>query len=106
MRISYTYNFLFKGYAVLASGANQITIPKALRTKHYDTKKLIDYAQKINNTGVIRRLGYLCDTLDIPLSLPQINTRNYLLLDPTLPKITTKNAKWRLIINEDIGVLE
>lgn len=83
-----------------------IETAKALRTKQYDTKKLIDYAQKINNTGVIRRLGYLCDALDIPLSLPQINTRNYLLLDPTLPKTTTKNAKWRLIINEDIGALE
>jgi predicted transcriptional regulator of viral defense system len=83
-----------------------IETAKALRTKQYDTKKLIDYAQKINNTGVIRRLGYLCDTLDISLSLPQINTRNYLLLDPTLAKTTTKNAKWRLIINEDIGVLE
>jgi predicted transcriptional regulator of viral defense system len=83
-----------------------IETAKALRTKQYDTKKLIDYAQKINNTGVIRRLGYLCDTLDIPLSPPQINTRNYLLLDPTLPKTTTKNAKWRLIINEDIGALE
>lgn len=83
-----------------------IEIAKALRTKEYDINKLIDYAQHLNNTGVIRRLGYLCDLLKIPTSLQTIQTRNYLLLDPTLPKTTTKNAKWRLIINQDIGALE
>jgi len=83
-----------------------IETAKALRTKQYDTKKLIRYAQKINNTGVIRRLGYLCDTLGIPLSLSAIQTRNYLMLDPTQPTTTTTNAKWKLIINEDVEVLE
>ena len=29
----------------------------------------------------------------------KINTRNYLLLDPTMPEKETKNARWRLIIN-------
>ncbi|MFH1101859.1 MAG: type IV toxin-antitoxin system AbiEi family antitoxin domain-containing protein [Methanobacteriota archaeon] len=83
-----------------------IEIAKALTTKDYDTKKLSIYAQQLTNTGVIRRLGYLCDTLHIPITLPTISTRNYLMLDPTQPKTTITNAKWRLIINEDIEVLE
>jgi len=83
-----------------------IEVAKALRTQQYDTKKLLTYAQKIHNTGVIRRLGYLCDTLKLPFSPPRITTRNYLLFDPTLPPTKTKNAKWRLCINETIGALE
>jgi predicted transcriptional regulator of viral defense system len=83
-----------------------IEIAKAIRTKNYDTKKLSKYAQTLRNTGVIRRLGYLCDTLGIPLSLSHIQTRNYLMLDPTQPTTTTTNAKWKLIINEDVEVLD
>ncbi len=83
-----------------------IEVAKAIRSKDYDIQKLADYAQQIKNSGVIRRLGYLCDTLNIQIPLPKITTRNYLMLDPTLPKTNNTNAKWRLIINEDVGVLE
>lgn len=83
-----------------------IEIAKALKTKNYDIKKLASHAQKINNTGIIRRLGFLCDLLQIPIELPKINTRNYLSLDPTLHKNGETNGKWRLYINADIGDLE
>jgi len=39
----------------------------------------------------------------------KINTRNYLLLDPTMPEKDTKNVRWKLIINLDdkmLGELE
>lgn len=83
-----------------------IEVAKALRTEEYDKKTLVKYAKKISNTGVIRRLGYICDFLHIPLNLPEIKTRNYLKLDPMLPKSTTLNAKWNLMINQDLGDLE
>ena len=83
-----------------------IEVAKALKTQDYDTQKLSAYAQQLKNTAVLRRLGYLCDTLNIPITLPTIQTRNYVMLDPTQPKTTTTHAKWRLIINEDIEVLE
>ncbi len=83
-----------------------IEVAKALRTEEYDKKTLVKYAKKINNTGVIRRLGYICEFLQIPIHLPEIKTRNYLKLDPTLPKSNKLNAKWNLIINEDLGDLE
>ena len=83
-----------------------IEVAKALRTEEYDKKTLVKYAKKINNTGVIRRLGYICEFIQIPIHLPEIKTRNYLKLDPILPKSNKLNAKWNLIINEKLGDLE
>ena len=73
---------------------------KALKNRErINLNKLSKYAIKIGNSGVIRRLGFLSDFLGIKIDLPEIKTRNYLLLDPTMPKKGKKNAKWRLIIN-------
>ena len=83
-----------------------IEVAKALQTKEYNKNKLVKYATKIHNSGVIRRLGYICETLQIPINLPRVKTRNYLKLDPTLPKTNKLNAKWHLIINEELGDLE
>ena len=86
-----------------------IEVAKALKNNKFDRKKLENYAQRIGNSGVLRRLGYLCELLNIKISLPKLNIRNYLLLDPTMPEKGTKNARWRLIINLDdkmLGELE
>ena len=87
-----------------------IEVIKALKygRKELDFKKLSEYANQIGNSGVIRRLGYVCDLLNIKIKLMAPDTRNYLLLDPTMPVEQKKNAKWRLIVNLDeriIGVL-
>jgi len=50
-------------------------------------------------------IGYLFEQLNIKISRPKINIRNYLLLDPTMPEKDTKNARWRLIINLDDKML-
>jgi len=86
-----------------------VEVAKALRKENLDYEKITKYARKIGNSGVIRRLGYLCDFLRIDIDVPMIETRNYLLLDPTMPKNGKKNAKWRLTVNLDrkaLGVLE
>ena len=86
-----------------------IEVTKALKNNKFDRKKLEDYAQRIGNSGVLRRLGYLCELLNIKIKLPKLNIRNYLLLDPTMPEKDNKNARWRLIINLDdkmLGELE
>ena len=82
-----------------------IEVAKALKNNKFNRKKLEDYAQRIGNSGVLRRLGYLCELLNIKINLPKLNTRNYLLLDPTMPEKGSKSAKWRLIINLDEKVL-
>lgn len=81
-----------------------VEVAKAVRNK-LNEKKLVDYAKRIGNSGVIRRLGYLYEVLGIDTNLPEIKTRNYLLLDPTMPEKGSKNAKWRLIINLDRKIL-
>jgi len=86
-----------------------IEAAKALKSRRYDTEKLSTYAERIGNSGVIRRLGYLSETLGIDIKLPDIKSRNYLYLDPTMPKQGRKNARWRLIVNLDekaVGEIE
>ncbi len=82
-----------------------VEVAKAFKNNKFDRKKLENYAQRIGNSGVLRRLGYLCELLNIKIKLPKLNIRNYLLLDPTMPEKGTKNARWRLIINLDDKVL-
>ncbi|MBO8151107.1 MAG: hypothetical protein DRP92_07475 [Candidatus Neomarinimicrobiota bacterium] len=86
-----------------------IEVAKSLKRKNFSTERLSAYAKKMENSGVLRRLGYLFDLLGLKVELPKPNVRNYLYLDPTMPKKGPKNAKWRLIINLDektLGELE
>lgn len=83
-----------------------IEVAKALKTRDYNPNKLVNYAERIGNSGVIRRLGYLNDLFSLQMDISGIKTRNYLLLDPTMPKKGETNAKWRLIINTDLRGIE
>lgn len=83
-----------------------IEAAKALRDGSFDYGVLSRYALDMNNSGVIRRLGFLCDYLSIPIELPETRTRNYLLLDPTMPGEGDTDSKWRLRVNIDLGDLE
>jgi len=76
-----------------------LEVAKALESSDLREDRLVEYAERIGNSGVIRRLGYLTELLGMNLKLPRVDTRNYLLLDPTMPKNGKRNAKWRLIIN-------
>lgn len=78
-----------------------IEVAKALKERKFEMGKLIDYSKRINNSGVMRRLGYLNDLLGLEMELPKIDTRSYLHLDPSMPHKGRKNAKWRLIVNID-----
>jgi len=82
-----------------------IEVAKGLKNGKFDKNKIVDYAKNIGNSGVIRRLGFLCDFLGINIELPEVKTRNYLYLDPTMPHKGPKDAKWRLIVNADERVL-
>jgi predicted transcriptional regulator of viral defense system len=73
---------------------------KAIKNENMDWKKASEYASRISNTGVIRRLGFLSEYYRIEgIELTKIDTRNYLLLDPGLPAVGKKSSKWKLIIN-------
>lgn len=78
-----------------------IEAAKALKNSSLDFDKLRTYAIRMDNFAVIRRLGYLCGRVGVPLDLPQPRSRSYLLLDPTMPKQGKNDPKWRLVINHD-----
>ena len=67
--------------------------------------KIFEYSQKIKNSTVIKRLGFLIDTLEIkvPQSIynqmhDSINTgRSW--LDPYSTKTKKSNLKWKLFVN-------
>jgi predicted transcriptional regulator of viral defense system len=78
-----------------------IEAAKALKNSSLDYDKLRTYAIRMDNFAVIRRLGYLCERMGVPLDLPQPRSKSYLLLDPTMPAKGENDAKWRLKINTD-----
>ena len=82
-----------------------VEVAKALKSMKYDAVKLNEYAVKIGNSGVMRRMGYLCELLNIDIKIPLIKTKNYLLLDPSMQMKGNKNAKWHLIVNIDNKIL-
>lgn len=82
-----------------------VEVAKALKNKELNIAELSSFAEKIGNSGVIRRLGYLCEILNIKIDLPKINTRNYLLLDPTMSRTGKNNARWRLVMNLNEKIL-
>lgn len=83
-----------------------IEVAKALKYQDFGQEKLSTYAVRIGNSGVIRRLGYLCDCLDIDILLPKIESRSYLYLDPTQPKNGDTESEWRLKVNIRLDDLE
>jgi len=83
-----------------------IEVAKALKNEVFDYRQLAEYSQRINNSGVVRRLGYLCGLFDTQIDLPGVDTRNYLYLDPTMPHGGETDSSWRLKVNVDLGDLE
>lgn len=84
-------------------------IAKALSTSWglLDHTKLFQYADRMGNAAVVKRLGYLVEALElgeaeslrshVPLS------KGFSLLDPTLPRRGKHNRRWGLLVNvEDV----
>ena len=78
-----------------------IEVAKALRNSSLNYNQLKEYAVKLDNFAVIRRLGYLCEKMGVPINLPLPRSNKYLPLDPTMPAKGENDPKWRLVINQD-----
>jgi predicted transcriptional regulator of viral defense system len=78
-----------------------IEVAKALKTGSLNYNQLSEYALKIDNFAVVRRLGYLSERMGIPTNLPHPLSKKYLLLDPTMPATGKNDPKWRLIVNHE-----
>jgi len=83
-----------------------VEVTKALKSSSLDRDRLADYAIRIGNFAVVRRLGYLCEKMGVHINLPLPRSKKYLLLDPTMPAEGKNDPKWRLVINHDAGLPE
>ncbi len=89
-----------------AGGINEIA--KSLHNaKNLDYEKLVDYALKMKNRAILKRLGYLAELMEI--NIPE-KTRHriqknisagYSLLWPGMEKKGRYNAKWKLLLNTE-----
>ncbi len=88
-----------------------VEVAKALQNEdEIDLDKVIEYAIKMENSAILKRLGSLCDRLAIPVKIPQdYLAKGYPLLDPSIHRKGKANRKWKIIENVDekiIGTLE
>ena len=76
--------------------------------KQLDWKKVLEYAEKLGNGAVFKRLGYLVEILELELpddfkkSIEQKITTGYSRLDPEIKTSGKLNSRWNLIINAEI----
>jgi len=71
-----------------------------------DEKRLYEYAVRIGVSAVVKRLGFLLETLAIgnpeELRCSTKLSAGYPLLDPTLPSQGTHNRRWGLLVNAKV----
>ena len=84
-------------------------IAKALASawEQLDEAKLREYAGKIGNSAVAKRLGFLMETLGLgnPEALRNAVplAPGFSPLDPTLPKKGKHSRRWGLLVNAEVG---
>jgi predicted transcriptional regulator of viral defense system len=91
-------SLLFPKYA---GGIKEVRFALENAIKEINIDKIIEYAIKINNKAVIRRLGFLLESLNVKniSKLKKNIGKGYVLLDPTLLKKNNLNKNWLLDVN-------
>ncbi len=88
-------------------GIGEIAKALAQSWQELNEEKLREYAVKIGNTAVGKRLGFLMEALG--LGNPEILRKTlsfgagFSPLDPTLPKRGKHSRRWGLLINAEVG---
>ena len=65
-------------------------------------KKLLYYGEKMQSKSVLRRLGYILETIGLKNGLSHINKKigkGYELFDPNLKRRNNLNKRWLLDVN-------
>lgn len=72
--------------------------------------KLFEYAERFKSQAVIKRLGFLLETLEIKtniiLKLNKLKTTSYVLLDTELPKSGKMISRWSIQQNLEIETIK
>jgi len=75
-------------------------------------ENIVGYAERMGNTAIIKRLGYLIESLGIdvdtkiPARMRAMISPGMSALDPTMPKKGTYNTRWNLLLNVSKEALE
>ena len=81
-------------------GVEEIVKSVYFAKEEIEFEKLIEYALRIGNNAVIKRLGFILDFHGLDSkSLENKISGSYSVLDPTKEKIGKYNSKWKLLIN-------
>lgn len=81
-------------------GIGETTKALFFAKEEIDFEKLTNYAIKIGNNAVIKRLGFILDFLDLDSkNLQSKISDSYSILDPTKGKTGRYDSKWKLLVN-------
>lgn len=87
-------------------GVGEVAKALALAWKEIDQARLFEYAHRIGNAAVVKRLGFLLEALGLEgadkLRGKQPLAAGYPSLDPTLPRAGRHNRRWGLLINTEV----
>jgi predicted transcriptional regulator of viral defense system len=87
-------------------GVGEVAKALAKVWNELDEAKLADYAAKIGNSAVTKRLGFLMEALGVgdPEALLKASSLapGFSPLDPTLPREGKHNRRWNLLINAKV----
>ncbi|MEM3800006.1 MAG: type IV toxin-antitoxin system AbiEi family antitoxin [Thermoprotei archaeon] len=90
-----------------AGGIEEVAKALYFSEHEIDFNKLADYANKIGNGAVPKRLGYIAQTLGYEelsqLLFSERLTSGYSLLDPTLSRRGRIVERWRLVVNTEVN---
>ena len=90
--------------SVYCGGFTEVAKGFWMRRDDINHSKLVDYAIRLDVGTVIRRLGFMLETLEVdaPHELERLQqklTATYAILDPLLPDEGEFMARWRLRLN-------
>jgi predicted transcriptional regulator of viral defense system len=83
----------------------------ALTDRDIQPTQLTDYATRLGNRAVFKRMGYLVECMELPLTreiLDDWQTRisaGYVLLEPAMGRKGVRNSRWRLWTNVRVADL-
>jgi len=75
-------------------------------------ERALSYAERMGNTAVIKRLGYLLETLDMNVDGRMVSkmresiSRSMSVLDPNMPRKGRYTTRWNLLLNVSKEALE
>ena len=89
-------------------GVEEIAKTLFFSKNEINVKIIVDYAKKMKNNTIIKRLGYISEMIEWNECLELLKNikikSGYSLFEPSFPKLTTSKIKekWKLLINTEL----